>query len=98
MLQAYKNNDEFARKIWLISVKQLAIGLASITNILSPEMIVLGGGIAEAGDILFNPLNQYMQQYEWRTGNNKVEIVKAVYSDLAGSIGAASFALSKTYQ
>jgi glucokinase len=97
MLNAYKSDDKFAKEVWLRSVKQLAIGLASITNILSPDMIVLGGGIAEAGDILFVPLNQYMQQYEWRTGGNKVEIVKAVCGDLAGSIGAASFALSKTH-
>ena len=98
MLIAYNSGDEFAKEVWLRSVKQLAIGLASITNILSPEMIVVGGGIAEADDVLFDPLNQYMQEYEWRTGGNKVEIVKAVYGDLAGSIGAASFALSKTHQ
>ena len=38
-------------KIWLRSVRQLAIGIASITNILSPQVIVLGGGIAEAGSV-----------------------------------------------
>jgi glucokinase len=74
----------------------LAIGLASITNILSPEMIVLGGGIAECGNDLFEPLNEYMAEYEWRAGGNKVEIVKAVYSDLAGAVGAASFAIRKS--
>jgi glucokinase len=76
----------------------LAIGLASITNILSPETIVLGGGISEAGNVLFDPLNEYIAEFEWRTGGNKVEIVKAVYGDLAGTIGAASFAMSKAYK
>jgi glucokinase len=42
-------------------------GIASITNILSPETIVLGGGIAEAGDVLFEPLNEYIGEFEWRT-------------------------------
>jgi glucokinase len=98
MLTAYNNGDGFAKEIWLKSVKQLAIAIASITNILSPEMIVLGGGIAEAGDVLFEPLNEYVARFEWRTGGNKVEIVKAVYGDLAGTIGAANFAMSKTYQ
>ena len=96
MLIAYNNCDAFAKEIWLRSVKQLAIGLASITNILSPELIVLGGGIAECGNDLFEPLNQYMEEYEWRAGGNKVEIVKAVYSDLAGAVGAASFAIRKS--
>jgi glucokinase len=95
LLEAYKNNDDFAKEVWLRSVKQLAIGLASVTNIISPELIVLGGGIAEAGDDLFEPLKKFMQQYEWRAGSNGVEIVKATYGDMAGAIGAASFAMSK---
>jgi glucokinase len=98
MLSAYNNGDAFAKEVWLTSVKKLAIGLASITNILSPEIIVLGGGIAEAGDILFEPLHEYMEEFEWRAGGNKVEIVKAVYGDLAGTIGAANFAMGKLYQ
>jgi glucokinase len=98
MLTAYKRGDSFAKEVWLKSVRQLAIGLASITNILSPELIVLGGGIAEAGDVLFEPLNEYMSEFEWRTGGHKAEIVKAVYGDFAGSVGAASFAMNKVYQ
>ena len=39
-----------------------------------------------------------MEEFEWRTGGNKVAIVKAVYGDLAGTIGAASFALDKAHQ
>ncbi|MDP3181045.1 MAG: ROK family protein, partial [Bacteroidota bacterium] len=78
--------------IWLTSVKKLAIALASLTNILSPEMIILGGGITEAGDDLFLPLGNYMSKYEWRTGGNQAEIVKAQYGDFSGAVGAASFA------
>jgi len=95
LLEAYRNKDEFAKQIWLRSVKQLAMGLASLTNILSPEIIVLGGGITEAGDDLFRPLNNYMGKFEWRAGGNKVEIVKAIHGDLAGAIGAACFAMEK---
>ena len=92
LINAYREGDDFAKEVWLKSIRHLAIGLASITNILSPEMIVLGGGITEAGDDLFLPLHQYMSEYEWRAGGNRVEIVKAHYSDLAGAIGAACFA------
>ncbi len=73
-------------------MKKLAIGLASLTNILSPEMIILGGGITEAGNDLFQPLGEFMAIYEWRTGGNKTEIVAAEYGDLAGAVGAACFA------
>jgi glucokinase len=94
LLEAYKSGDPFSRDVWLKSVRQLAIGLASITNILSPEVIVLGGGITEAGSDLFEPLKEYMNEYEWRAGGNKVEIVKATYGDMAGAIGAACFAMN----
>lgn len=92
LLEAYREGDYFAAEVWLTSVRKLAIGLASLTNILSPEMIVLGGGITEAGKDLFEPLEQYMPLYEWRAGGNKTEIVKARYGELAGAVGAACFA------
>ncbi len=92
LLEAFRNGDGFAAEIWLTSVKKLAIGLATLTNILSPEMIILGGGITEAGSDLFHPLEKFMSNYEWRTGGNRTEIVKAQYGDLAGAVGAACFA------
>ena len=92
LLEAFRNGDPFAAEVWLTSVKKLAIGLAALTNILSPEMIILGGGITEAGSDLFDPLEEFMGNYEWRTGGNRAEIVKAQYGDLAGAVGAACFA------
>jgi len=90
-----RKKDQLAISIWEESVQKLAIGLASITNILSPELIVLGGGIAEAGEFLFKPLEEHMERYEWRAGGDKVKIVKAEFSDLSGAIGAACFAMEK---
>lgn len=95
MLAAYRRGDDFAKEVWLKSVRQLGIGLASIANILSPEVIVLGGGIAQAGDDLFEPLNGFMKQFEWQPNGKTTEIVKAVHSDMAGAIGAAGFAMNK---
>lgn len=95
LLNALDQGDGFAKAVWLKSIKQLSLALASITNILSPEIISLGGGITEAGQSLFEPLETFMEQYEWRAGGNKTKIVKATYGDLAGAIGAAGFALKK---
>lgn len=95
LLDACKTGDEGALEIWLKSVRQLAIGLASITNILSPEVIVLGGGITQAGSMLFDPLFQFMETYEWRAGGHRVEILKAHHGDMAGAVGAACFAHEK---
>ncbi|HMK19044.1 MAG TPA: ROK family protein [Chitinophagaceae bacterium] len=95
LLDAYRNDDEFAKQVWLVSVKKLAIGLASASNFISPDTIVVGGGIAEANDDLFLPLNKWFDEFEWQPGGIRPQIVKAVHGDLAGAIGAACFALSK---
>lgn len=95
LVEAYRVGDEWAEEVWLRSIKQLAIGLASVTNILSPERIVLGGGITTAGKDLFEPLEKYMASYEWRAGGNRTEIVPAEFGDLAGAMGAGYFAFQK---
>jgi len=95
LLEAYRKGDHFARWVWLSSVRKLAIGIASFTNILSPQCVVLAGGITEAGNDLFEPLEQFLALYEWRTGGNKTEILRAQFGDMAGATGAACFALEK---
>lgn len=92
LLEAYRNGDPSATGVWMTSIRKLAIGLATLTNILSPEMIILGGGITEAAKDLFEPLEKQMALFEWRTGGNKTTIVRAQYGDLSGSVGAACFA------
>ncbi len=95
LLEAMRAGDSFALRVWEESVKKLAIGLASITNIISPERIILGGGITEAGADLFDLLEKYMALYEWRAGGAGVEIVKAQFGDLSGAMGAACYAMEK---
>jgi glucokinase len=95
LVEAYKAGDAFAKEIWIKSLRQLGAGLASIANILSPEVIVLGGGITQAGDDLFLPLDEFMKQFEWQPAGSTTPIVKAIYGDMAGAIGAASFAMDQ---
>ena len=59
-------------------------------------MVVIAGGIALAGDDLFNPLASFMDLYEFRPAGKKTLIRQAYFGDMAGAIGAAGFALSHT--
>lgn len=95
MLIAFRNGDALAKQTWERSLKHLAIGLASICNIISPDTVIIGGGIAEAGDDLFVPINKMIDDYEWQPGGIKAKILKAREGDLAGAIGAALFAMEK---
>jgi glucokinase len=47
---------------------------------------------------LLKPLNEYLSQFEWRPGGKQTPIRLAHFSDLAGALGAAGFALSKINQ
>jgi len=96
LLEAHRKGDAFAREVWLTSVRKLAVAIASITNVVSPELVVIGGGITEAGEDLFGPLSTYLAKYEWRAGGQGVRIEKAAFGDLAGAIGAAGFALMES--
>jgi glucokinase len=95
LIEAYMQGDVFATWLWLSSVRKLAISIASAINILSPEVVIIGGGIAQAKDALMNPLKTFLDFYEWRPGGKKTDLKLAQFSDLAGAIGAAGFALSK---
>jgi glucokinase len=90
LVDAYLKKDTYATYVWLTSVRKLSIGICSICNSISPEAIVIGGGIANAGEALFKPLNDFMDLYEWRPLNKKTLIKQAAFSDMAGAVGAAS--------
>lgn len=96
LVDAYLHNDTLATWLWLDTVRKLALAIASVANALSPEAVVLAGGITKAGDALFNPLRDLIDTYEFRPYNNKKTIIKqAKFTDLSGAIGAAVFAKDK---
>jgi glucokinase len=95
LVNAYKENDCFASWLWLDIVRKLSLTIASFANSLSPEIVVLAGGITQAGDALIHPLQQFLDMYEWRPNNKKTLVKLSRFSDLSGAIGAAAFAFTK---
>ena len=93
LVQAHLNGDEKASEVWLRSVYNLAAGLTSIINALDPEVIIIGGGIAQAGPALFNPLKEFLEKIEWRPLGQSVRVIPATLGDFAGSLGAVHYAM-----
>jgi len=85
-----------AAECWQRSIRGLAVGIATLVNAFDPEIVVLGGGIAESGSMLFEPLREYLDEVEWRPTGEPVCIVAATLGELAGAIGAARFAALKS--
>ncbi|MCC6822007.1 MAG: ROK family protein [Verrucomicrobia subdivision 3 bacterium] len=93
LVAASNAGDRDAQQVWRKSVQALAAGIASLINVLDPEVVVVGGGIAQAGKALFRPLKKYLNDFEWRPGGRKVRVVPAKLGDRAGAFGAAWHAI-----
>jgi glucokinase len=95
LVEAVHAGDENACNLWHASIKQLAAALASMINVLDPQRIILGGGMIQAGQTLFKPLSQAMDQVEWRPTGQSVPIVPATMGTWAGALGAAYNGMQK---
>ena len=93
LTDAVHAGDTFATAVWQRSVYQLACGVGSLLNVLDPEAVVIGGGIAEVGDLLFLPLRQHLDKIEWRPLEMATPVLPALLGDWAGTFVAAKFAL-----
>jgi len=89
LVAASNRGSRQARGIWVASIRALAAGIASLINVLDPEVVVIGGGIAKAGNSLFRPLNKCLDQFEWRPDGTRVRIIPAALGETAGAYGAA---------
>lgn len=87
--QAAMAGDRVAGDVMRRAGALLGVVVASLTNLLNPEMFVIGGGVINAGDLLFKPIRDEVQRraYKWSAGILK--IVPATLGDDAGIIGAA---------
>jgi glucokinase len=89
LVAAARKGDSGAKTVWIASVRALAAGITSLINAFDPEVVILGGGITQAGAALFQPLEDFLDQFEWRPGGARARIVRAKLGDRAGAFGAA---------
>ena len=85
-----KQGDKKAKKIYEEFGRNLGAGLASLVNILDPELIVIGGGFAKSGALILEPAKKEMKNRILSTNSRKsvkIEITKL--GEFAGAIGAA---------
>ncbi|MFN8628946.1 MAG: ROK family protein [Chloroflexota bacterium] len=69
----------------------LGIGIANAITIVTPDVVVIGGGIAAASDLLFPPIRRELERRITMTDGARVRLVAAELGPWAGAIGAAVF-------
>ncbi|MDD3238092.1 MAG: ROK family protein [Candidatus Gastranaerophilales bacterium] len=87
--EAAKQGDVVAKRIYNIIGEYIGIGLTSVVNLLNPEKIVIGGGVADAGDLLFEPIIRTIKTRAMPIQGSSVEVVHAELGNTAGVIGAS---------
>lgn len=91
--RAARYGDRFAKEIWRDAGNKIGTALAGVVNLLNVEKIVIGGGVAEAGRILFDSIKKTIAARAMKLPAKTVKIVKAKLGRDAGLIGAAALVL-----
>ncbi len=89
VVDAYTHGDKLGTKLFNEYVDNLAHVIGSMINFLDPDVIALGGGVANAGETLLAPLRERFPQYVTFSLRQQTKIMKAEMGNDAGIIGAA---------
>ncbi len=89
---AAQDGDSLALEVILKAATYLGVGMVNLVNIFNPEMIIVGGGVAQMGDLLLEPARRVVKERAFRLSAQAVRIVPAQLGDDAGVLGAAVFA------
>lgn len=90
--EAAQAGDDIARQIWEDIANWLGTALSSIAWLLNPDAFVIGGGVAQAGELIFGPLKRKVQSMLSDVVWERLQIVPARFSNESGIIGNAALA------
>ncbi len=93
--EAARNGDPVAIEVYKNAGKYLGIGAAILCASIGPKRIIIAGGVANAGELLFAPIRQTMRERVTIMPVDQVEVVPAQLGDQAGVIGAAMWARNR---
>lgn len=88
-VRAARSGDARARSGLADVGRYLGIGIANMVTVIAPDRVVLGGGVAAAGELLFAPIRAEIARRVRTTATDRVALVPAELGTWAGAIGAA---------
>jgi glucokinase len=89
--RAAHEGDVLSLEIWRVAGEALGVGVYTLDHILGPEVIIIGGALTQAGDILFKPMHEKLQQESRRYDPKLVRL--AVLGEKTGLMGGVALAL-----
>ncbi len=95
LAEAAKHGDKIALACWNLTGRMLATAMMNACWLLNPEAIVIGGGVARAGDLLFTPFREHLLSQLSGPFKDGLAILPAAFGHEAGTVGAAALALEE---
>jgi glucokinase len=87
-----KAGNKLALKIWRQAGERIGSALTGVINLLNPERVIIGGGVAKAGDVLFNSIRKTVKNNAMPVQAKAVKILPSKLGYNAGLLGAVIFA------
>ena len=92
---AAKEGDSLAKELITRTGYYVGVGLANLVNIFNPELIVIGGGLSNIGDMLLEPAYKVAGERAFKESYRTVRFALAKLGRDSGVLGAAAFALQE---
>jgi glucokinase-like ROK family protein len=96
--RAANQDDRLAREIMEKTGEYLGTGIANIINLFNPQMVIIGGGVAQAGSLIFDPLKRTMKKRAFSVPAKVVKIATPSLGRDCTVIGAASLVLKEIFK
>lgn len=93
ILEAARKGDSHALTLYRELGETLGLALAAIATIFNPQSILIGGGVASAGEILFEPLYEVLERRTFSAALEELKLLPAQLGELSGVYGALAVAL-----
>jgi glucokinase len=92
---AASEGDAVAREVVRDTARYLGTGIANLLNIFNPDVVVIAGGVTQAGDALFEPLRAEVRRRAFKPAVDACRIVPGALPGTAGVVGAAATFLAQ---
>ena len=97
IVRAARAGDSLAQHVVQEAASYLGVALTGFINLMNPRMVVLGGGLAQVGDLLLEPLREKVREATLVRSAATVEIRTSQLGPQAVAIGAATLALEAAF-
>jgi glucokinase-like ROK family protein len=94
VITAARNGDLTSQKIMIDAGAHLGTAIASLVNLFNPSMVVIGGGVAQMGDLLIDPVRKTVAERSLHMVSRSVRITSALLGRRSSAMGAVVQALS----